>query len=623
MRLRGLSGVVKAACIALAAFLATVAVASADGPEMTAVDIDDLSPFTSRSGFPNLDSNLGRLVSQQASIPQGAASFRGTTVAVQVRFQGDAGAIVGFLQANGARIASIGPGFIEADVPVSLLQNLSQRPGVVGVDPILRPEALVTSQGTVVHRSPVWNSGGFTGSGIKVGVIDVGFSGFTGLMGTELPSSVVARCYIGVGVFTLNVADCANGEVHGTAVAEAVMDMAPGATLYIANPQSTTDLNSVAAWMASEGVKVINHSVAWSWQGPGDGTSPFTNAALAAINTAVAGGAVWVNSAGNHARATWSGPFLDTDSDGAHEFSLGPFDETNDFFMSVGSRVVVQLRWNDSWTNASKDVDLYLIGPGGTLVASSEWRQTGAAGNTPFEIIVYTAPTTGTYQILVLWLSGPAPATLQLQMLTQQALQYWSAPSITNPADSASPGMLTVGAAAWNTTTVIETFSSQGPTTDSRIKPDIVGADRGDSVTYGAGGFAGTSQSAPHVTGLAALVLQRFPSFTPAQVVSYLKTNSLPRDTVPNNTWGYGFAQLPSLPPGSPTGVSATAGTGKATVQWTAPSFNGGSAITGYFVTSTPGAITRIVGSGTASTTVDGLTPGTSYTFVVAAFNSA
>ena len=59
------------------------------------------------------------------------------------------------------------------------------------------------------------------------------------------------------------------------------------------------------------------------------------------------------------------------------------------------------------------------------------------------------------------------------------------------------------------------------------------------------GYFCGTSQAAPHVTGLAALVKQRFPSYSPSQVANYLKTGAEARGAVPNNTWGYGFARLP------------------------------------------------------------------------------
>lgn len=65
---------------------------------------------------------------------------------------------------------------------------------------------------------------------------------------------------------------------------------------------------------------------------------------------------------------------------------------------------------------------------------------------------------------------------------------------------------------------------------------------------------------------------------------------------------------------------TATAGNTQATVSFSAPADDGGSAITGYTVTSSPGAI---VATGAASPiTVAGLTNGASYTFTVVATNA-
>jgi hypothetical protein len=77
--------------------------------------------------------------------------------------------------------------------------------------------------------------------------------------------------------------------------------------------------------------------------------------------------------------------------------------------------------------------------------------------------------------------------------------------------------------------------------------------------------------------------------------------------------------------PTEPTTVKATAGTGRATIQWTAPTTNNGSAITGYTVTpylGTTAQTARTYSSAATSETVTGLQGGRSYTFTVAAINA-
>jgi uncharacterized protein (TIGR02145 family) len=79
-------------------------------------------------------------------------------------------------------------------------------------------------------------------------------------------------------------------------------------------------------------------------------------------------------------------------------------------------------------------------------------------------------------------------------------------------------------------------------------------------------------------------------------------------------------AVTPSTVPSAPTSVVATAGNSSASVAFVAPTNNGGSALTGYTVTSNPNGI--IAFGSTSPINVTGLTNGTAYTFTVVATNS-
>jgi len=115
-----------------------------------------------------------------------------------------------------------------------------------------------------------------------------------------------------------------------------------------------------------------------------------------------------------------------------------------------------------------------------------------------------------------------------------------------SPADADS--IISVGAAT--SFGNIATFSSVGPSSDGRTKPDVVAqgvatyAANTDSKSFpGAGNlyglFQGTSLSTPLVAGSAALILSAHPELTPIQVRDALR-NTASNAATPNDTLGWG-----------------------------------------------------------------------------------
>lgn len=81
-------------------------------------------------------------------------------------------------------------------------------------------------------------------------------------------------------------------------------------------------------------------------------------------------------------------------------------------------------------------------------------------------------------------------------------------------------------------------------------------------------------------------------------------------------------AATPSTVPNAPTAVTAAMGDASARVSFLAPTNNGGSDVTSYTVTSSPGNFTCTVNAPATSCNITGLTNGTAYTFTVKASNA-
>ena len=382
-----------------------------------------------------------------------------------------------------------------------------------------------------VHNTAAWNAMGYTGAGVKVGVIDDGFGNYEDMVGVEVPAPAGENCASDQpsDCLTSVRADTSLG-IHGTGVAEAIYDVAPDAELYLANADSRGGVSAAVDYVIEQGVDVVNMSLSFSWDGPPDGASPYSNGIGRSVDRAVRSGATWVNSAGNAAVYSWSGEYADADGDDIMEFAPG--DETNT--LNRGGLVTLEMRWDDDWRGADTDLDLYILDSQNRVAASSLDFQTGRAGHIPYER-VSSFLWSGTFRAVVRHVSGDAPAWVQLRDIQRNSwLEHANEGSVTYPADGDNPGMLGVGAAAWHDADELQWFSGRGPSADGRIKPDLVAADSGISVAYDRE-FFGTSQASPHVAGMAALVKGRYPDMTPEQVARYLKDQAVPRAETPGD----------------------------------------------------------------------------------------
>lgn len=122
-----------------------------------------------------------------------------------------------------------------------------------------------------------------------------------------------------------------------------------------------------------------------------------------------------------------------------------------------------------------------------------------------------------------------------------EGTSYWgpNVSGIQSPADA--PNMIAVGAVT--NLNVISSFSSRGPTSDGRIKPEIVA--QGSNVVYNtsSGLYSsgnGTSYSAPIAAGVAVMLKSAFPHLTNKQIRQIILESG---DNVssPNNERGYGL----------------------------------------------------------------------------------
>ena len=395
----------------------------------------------------------------------------------------------------------------------------------------------IVSQAAGLVGASALQAAGIDGSGAVVAVVDVGFMRLAEAKAAgEVPANAIEVDLTGNGMET--------STTHGTAVAEQVADVAPGAQLHLILIADDLDFENAVAYIAAHGIRVANLSVNWFATSYYDDTGPVSELLNASHDQ---DGVFWAVGAGNWAYRHWRGPWRD--EDGNDWLSFAPSDERLGL-VSERPWACVTLNWNeypDQYTGPPTDLDLFVYSASGAQVASSELRQ--VPGSFPFEeacfedVVADRPHTLGVRRI-----SGPTAGLEMTIISADTAIEVAKRVAASSAVDPAvAHGAFAVGAVAqldWDTlpTPPLESFSSQGPTNDGRHKPDLVAPDRTATLSFG-GAVAGTSFASPVVAGAAALLLDQVPSLDALQLRAAL--GNAARDVGPSGLDDqYGLGEL-------------------------------------------------------------------------------
>lgn len=500
-----------------------------------------------------LDPRLRRLVRDSATKSMTlAASDLGlvtedSLVSVQLSGAGDTAALESAVTNGGGQIDTTYDGVVYARVPVSLLGALGNSKDLTYAGPqaeyqllqSVRP-GMKVSEGIDASYASLLHSRGIRGRGVKVGIIDGGFKHYPALRAAgRLPQ--VKRA---IAVNKANSMD--NGTEHGTGCAEIIYQMAPEAELYLAAVDLTTGpIVKAVQWMLQQGVDVINFSVGSSYRG--DGLDELSQIVEESTRKA---GVLWLVAAGNEGDAHWMG-----DSRNVHPDGLLRIGQAGNAIKITARGQVTQLmlRWDDWGANprvpaARQDLDLYVLARG----ADGNWANFQHSADPqngngmPLEVVRFRSQPGQQYLVLVKASRVNRPVKVHL---FTSSVHTGPDPAIEPaiPAGSIGAPALTRAAVAVGAVDVlahkIAPYSSQGPTDDGRVKPDLAAPTGTTSAAYAQSGgrFHGTSAAAPHATGFAALIKQMQPQARAdvlrAAVLRYVRPMGA---AAPNNEYGFG-----------------------------------------------------------------------------------
>ena len=270
-----------------------------------------------------------------------------------------------------------------------------------------------------------------------------------------------------------------------------------------------------------------------------------------AVAAIVISGAFVASAAGNYATKHYEADYLDFG--GFHNFGgrAGMQDDIDvDFQIPPLGTLTAWLQWNDPFGGSCNDYDLALFDDFVNILDAGLTIQD--CNDDPLEFVSFTNPNLYTTIIVHLAVQKVSGSDRKLEMFYTLPPEEYVISQGSVAGHAAVSGVLAVGAvnASDPGHDTIASYSDRGPseifypTHQVREKPDITAID-GVSVT-GAGGFPtpfyGTSAAAPHIAGIAALLMSANPTATAAQIVQAIKSTAIDLGALgPDRTYGYGL----------------------------------------------------------------------------------
>ncbi|MBM4152928.1 MAG: hypothetical protein FJ220_05345, partial [Kiritimatiellaceae bacterium] len=233
------------------------------------------------------------------------------------------------LKNKGATVVRAGKDTIKIAVPIANLDDIASMPEVRHVRAVHppKPKNTTKTQGISLTRANAWHSAGRTGQNVKVAIVDMGFAHLSTLKAQdEIPAGAIEVNYTATSMTD-------GFSSHGSACAETVYDMAPGAQQYLIKIDDPTDLITVKDYCIANGIKIISCSLGWDNLNFHDGiayANPYTTVAdhpITAVDLAQANDILWCAAAGNeqtqHTLIDWrdGGPAPDSTLDWNSSYS--------------------------------------------------------------------------------------------------------------------------------------------------------------------------------------------------------------------------------------------------------------------------------------------------------------